>query len=457
MVEITGTSQKAAWDAGRSPRGRAGPSGAVVDPGTHPEQPPALCARLRSSSSTTGSRMVDAGWNTDEAWEALCDGLAEAGGSIDDVRAVARHPHPPRPLRAGRPGPRGVGGLGRAPSGRRARCSRALRRDRRAGRPHDRPAGGSRGCPRTSDPTWPIASMEISSLVTMAEPDVLFEDDQRFDLRAGTCAPSGPRATPPGTCASTRPTTASCSRATTSCPGSPRTSPSTPSRSPTRSATTSVLGQDAFADHRRGPAGPRVPLRRPGRPHRRDHRATTRTASRRSKPSLAERPGHRRRGTSPCASQWSRPWDEIPNFMQRTANGETLAHLRPAGSSRDGATRGRRPGPLLPRRGHGLGLERARVGGLGRGLEAPEVASADDDGDHGHHDDDHHQDGGHHRRDTVQDVSERVRTRRHRGRPRPPSPPRWPHRSGGRPSAPCRRGARRRCAAPPRTGRGPRR
>jgi hypothetical protein len=24
---------------------------------------------------------------------------------------------------------------------------------------------------------------------------------------------------------------------------------------------------------------------------------------------------------------WSRPWDEIPEFMQRAANGETLAHL----------------------------------------------------------------------------------------------------------------------------------
>jgi hypothetical protein len=23
---------------------------------------------------------------------------------------------------------------------------------------------------------------------------------------------------------------------------------------------------------------------------------------------------------------WSRPWDEIQSFMQRTANGETLAH-----------------------------------------------------------------------------------------------------------------------------------
>jgi hypothetical protein len=24
---------------------------------------------------------------------------------------------------------------------------------------------------------------------------------------------------------------------------------------------------------------------------------------------------------------WSRPWDDIPGFMQRAANGETLAHL----------------------------------------------------------------------------------------------------------------------------------
>ena len=27
------------------------------------------------------------------------------------------------------------------------------------------------------------------------------------------------------------------------------------------------------------------------------------------------------------ALHWSRPWDDIPTFMQRAANGETLAHL----------------------------------------------------------------------------------------------------------------------------------
>ena len=41
---------------------------------------------------------------------------------------------------------------------------------------------------------------------------------------------------------------------------------------------------------------------------------------------LAERPGISAWDLT-LALPWSRPWDEIPSFMQRAANGETLAHL----------------------------------------------------------------------------------------------------------------------------------
>ena len=50
-----------------------------------------------------GVGLVDAGWNTDDAWAALSDGLATAGGSISDVRAVlVTHIHPDHYGLAGR-------------------------------------------------------------------------------------------------------------------------------------------------------------------------------------------------------------------------------------------------------------------------------------------------------------------------------------------------------------------
>lgn len=42
-----------------------------------------------------GVALVDAGWDTEEAWTALTEGLAAAGGSVSDVRAVlVTHIHP---------------------------------------------------------------------------------------------------------------------------------------------------------------------------------------------------------------------------------------------------------------------------------------------------------------------------------------------------------------------------
>src|ERR1700676_2569316 len=50
-----------------------------------------------------GVALVDAGWNTEEAWSALSDGLASAGGSMSDVQAVmVTHIHPDHYGLAGR-------------------------------------------------------------------------------------------------------------------------------------------------------------------------------------------------------------------------------------------------------------------------------------------------------------------------------------------------------------------
>ena len=51
----------------------------------------------------SGVALVDAGWPTDDAWEALNAGLIEAGGSMSDVQAVVvTHLHPDHYGLAGR-------------------------------------------------------------------------------------------------------------------------------------------------------------------------------------------------------------------------------------------------------------------------------------------------------------------------------------------------------------------
>ena len=66
------------------------------------------------SRRTRGPYLIDAGWNTDDAYQTLVAGLDQAGFAIGDVQGVHGDPHPPRPLRSGRAHPGGVGRLGRA-------------------------------------------------------------------------------------------------------------------------------------------------------------------------------------------------------------------------------------------------------------------------------------------------------------------------------------------------------
>src|SRR5213079_817088 len=52
---------------------------------------------------TSGVAVVDTGWNTDEAWDALLTGIATAGYAVGDVRAaLITHIHPDHYGLAGR-------------------------------------------------------------------------------------------------------------------------------------------------------------------------------------------------------------------------------------------------------------------------------------------------------------------------------------------------------------------
>src|SRR5687768_5705286 len=56
-----------------------------------------------SFDTDDGPVLVDAGWNTDDAWESLCAGLTQAGTDVADVRGLlVTHIHPDHYGLAGR-------------------------------------------------------------------------------------------------------------------------------------------------------------------------------------------------------------------------------------------------------------------------------------------------------------------------------------------------------------------
>jgi glyoxylase-like metal-dependent hydrolase (beta-lactamase superfamily II) len=128
-----------------------------------------------------GPFIVDAGWNTDEAFAALSDGLDEAGTSIGDVQGVlVTHIHPDHYGLAGRV--REVSGAWVAlhpadaglipdryddPTGLLERMSAHLRR---------------MGAPDDEVDTLTNASMPVRPYVDAVRPDVLFEDGDRPEV-----------------------------------------------------------------------------------------------------------------------------------------------------------------------------------------------------------------------------------------------------------------------------------
>jgi glyoxylase-like metal-dependent hydrolase (beta-lactamase superfamily II) len=135
-----------------------------------------------------GPYIVDAGWNTDEAFSALSEGLAEAGFDIGDVRGVmVTHIHADHYGLAGRIRETSGAWIALHPS------DAALIHDRYE-EPDDlleRMGGWLRrlGAPEEELETLRNASMPVRPFVENARPDVLLEDGDRpdvpgWDLRA---------------------------------------------------------------------------------------------------------------------------------------------------------------------------------------------------------------------------------------------------------------------------------
>src|SRR2546427_7447898 len=128
-----------------------------------------------------GPVIVDAGWNTDDAWAALCDGLVTAGFKVDDVQDVlVTHIHPDHYGLAGRVreasgAPVALHPADAALIGERYEDSDDLLERigvwlRRAGAPVEQSS------------SLQMASMAVRRFVDPVHPDVLLEDGARVDV-----------------------------------------------------------------------------------------------------------------------------------------------------------------------------------------------------------------------------------------------------------------------------------
>jgi glyoxylase-like metal-dependent hydrolase (beta-lactamase superfamily II) len=130
-----------------------------------------------------GVAIIDAGWNTDEAYTALADGLAVAGYAMTDVRAVlVTHIHPDHYGLAGRVREASGAWIGLHPA------DAALLHDRyddsaiEALVARERASLVRSGVPSPMLDELAGASMMIRHYVTMAGPDRLIEDGAALDL-----------------------------------------------------------------------------------------------------------------------------------------------------------------------------------------------------------------------------------------------------------------------------------
>jgi glyoxylase-like metal-dependent hydrolase (beta-lactamase superfamily II) len=129
-----------------------------------------------------GVALVDTGWNTEDSWAALTDGLARAGYSVADVRAaLVTHIHPDHYGLAGRMRDASGAWIALHPAD-------AALLPARYGIDVSRLIDQMRafladcGVPAAVRGELSEASMGVREFVALAPPDVLLEDGQRIDL-----------------------------------------------------------------------------------------------------------------------------------------------------------------------------------------------------------------------------------------------------------------------------------
>ncbi len=324
MVTVTGTRQKDAWDAGVLPPVENVRPGLWSIPVPIPDNP-LRYVLVYALELDNGVAIVDAGWNTDESWNALSDGLTEAGGSMGDVQAVVvTHIHPDHYGLAGRVRSATGAWVGLHPADADLLESRYEHTDDLIQR-----MGGllaASGVPEDKRPDLANASMEIRTLVSMAKPDVLIEDGDRIDLPGCDLrAIWTPGHSPGHICLYSEERRLLLSGDHVL----PRITPNIAFHS---QQIANPLGDylESLARLRTLQTDEVLPAheyRFADLGRRLDeiigHHEERLTEI---EGALAEQPGTSAWDIT-LSLRWSRPWDQIPSFMQRAANGETLAHL----------------------------------------------------------------------------------------------------------------------------------
>ncbi len=323
VVVVTGTAQKAAWDQKVMPPVEEVRPGLWSIPVPIPDNPLRYVLVYALELDGGGVALVDAGWNTEAAWSALSDGLATAGGSISDVRAVmVTHIHPDHYGLAGRVREASGAWIGLHPAD-------AVMLESRYGDTDELLANMSRflsdsGVPADKLPDLTAASMAVKSMVTMAVPDVLFEDGETIDLPGWSLRTIWTPGHSPGhVCfySDDRRLLISGDHVL------PRITPNISAHTQVADPLGDFLASLAKLEDL--PADEVLP----GHEYRfsdlqgRLKEIMAHHADRLDEIEqvIADRPGSTAWEIT-LQLHWSRPWDEIQTFMQRQANGETLAH-----------------------------------------------------------------------------------------------------------------------------------
>jgi len=180
VIEVTGEAQRQAWDESVMPPVELVRPGLWSIPVPIPRNP--LRYLLAYALEVDGGvALVDAGWNTEEAWSALTGGLEAIGADIEMVRAVlVTHIHPDHYGLAGRVREASGAWVALHPADAAALPDRYHDMDRLIG--DMRALLAACGVPDDEGAELTIASMGIRPLVELVQPDVLIEDGARVDL-----------------------------------------------------------------------------------------------------------------------------------------------------------------------------------------------------------------------------------------------------------------------------------
>ena len=186
-IDISGTLQRQAWDDDVLPPVESLGAGLWSIPVPMP-QSSLRYVLVYLLELDDGVAMIDAGWDTEEAWAALNSGLGKAGYKIGDVKSVlVTHIHPDHYGLAGRVREASGAWIALHPADAEILPQRYMQMDDLLTRMRGHLLES--GVPVDSLDTMRGASMPIRGFVNAVFPDVLLEDGDRpevpgWDLRA---------------------------------------------------------------------------------------------------------------------------------------------------------------------------------------------------------------------------------------------------------------------------------